>query len=62
MSERERACVPVHDGRRYFGKIAEAQPSRFEAVKPDGESLGLYNNATAAAHALIAAARAKSAA
>ena len=57
MSEHQSA--PVHDGRHYLGSISEAKPSRFEAVLPNGKSIGLFSSSSAAVHAVIAAVRAR---
>lgn len=54
---RHHATVPVWDHKRCVGAIAECAGCRYEAIKPNGFSMGLYNSPTAAATALVIASR-----
>jgi hypothetical protein len=46
------ACQSIYDGRTKLGDIVERLHG-FEAMLPDGRSLGLFNDVEAAVHALI---------
>ena len=37
-------AVAVFDGRRFLGNVSETKPALFEAIKPNGDSLGMYNS------------------
>lgn len=53
----ELASTALYDGRTYLGSINEKLNGQWEAGKANGESLGLFTSASAAANALIAASR-----
>ena len=46
--------VSVYDGLRFLGRLIQREHG-VEAVLADGQTLGIYNTESAAAHALIAA-------
>jgi hypothetical protein len=51
------AATPVFDGNTFIGFVVETRGGRFEAAPANRASLGIFNNADAAAGALIAKAR-----
>ena len=49
----ELASTAVYDGRQCVGYLVETASGQVEAFPTTGDSLGRYNNAQAAAHALL---------
>lgn len=49
----EIASQAIYDGRQHVGDVIERQSGQYEAALANGRSLGLYNGAEAAAHAIL---------